>query len=491
MVYVSTRGNAPPVAAGQAIIQGLAPDGGLYVPENFPQFNRSMKEWVNLPYAELAFEILRLYLTDYSDEELRACVEKAYAYPENFDVPAIAPLTDEVYDNDLYFLELFHGRTLAFKDMALSLLPRLLTAAAKKYKTSEKTVILTATSGDTGKAALEGFAGVDGVEIIVFFPQDGVSDVQKLQMTTQEGSNVHVVGVRGNFDDTQTGVKKIFSDRALAERVKAKGIAFSSANSINVGRLLPQVAYYFYAYGQLVKNGAVSPGGGVDFTVPTGNFGNILAGYYALRMGLPIGKLICASNQNNVLYDFIRTGVYDANRPFVSTISPSMDILISSNLERLLYHVSNDPALIGKLMAELNAGGRYRFALPLARFQAAYATEAETRAALKEISGKGYVVDPHTAAAYHAYRENSAGGEGAPNVIIATASPFKFSADVLGAISAGEAAKDGGAFAQMDALARVSGLRIPRRLASLRGKEVRHRAVCEPREMTRAVEELL
>ena len=480
MNYNNTRGGAS-LTAGQAILKGLADNGGLYVPEAFPALHTDWAQWASLPYSELAFEILRLYLTDYNDNDLRTFTEKAYS-PLNFTAPLTAPLhkTDEI--PNAYFLELFHGRTLAFKDMALSLLPYLLTAAAKKYRPGVQTVILTATSGDTGKAALEAFADIDGVSISVFFPEDGVSPMQKRQMVTQEGGNVHVFGVHGNFDDAQTGVKQIFNDQDLVSRMTEAGLAFSSANSINIGRLLPQVVYYIYAYGQLVRQNVIKPGETIDFTVPTGNFGNILAGYYAAQMGLPVRKLICASNRNNVLHDFFTTGEYDLNRDFHTTISPSMDILLSSNLERLLYHASgNDPEHVQNLMDALKSQGKYQFNHATPLFESAFATEEETRAAMRDTAEKGYVTDPHTAVAYHAFRQ-SGGTEGnIPNVIISTASPYKFAADVLSAIlPAGSAAPDtADADCLLEKLARVSGTPAPDALKTLSGKKVLHTQVCE------------
>ena len=502
MKFVSTRGGAEAVTAGQAIIRGLACDGGLYVPETFPQFGERLRELADMPYPELAFEILKPFLTDYSESELRFAVENAYSYPINFSEPSIAPLKkfDDLnllnenvllnknagknHENKIFFLELFHGRTQAFKDIALSLLPHLMNAAIKRERPGMKTVILTATSGDTGKAALEAFADAENISVVVFYPEDGVSEMQKLQMATQKGSNTCVIGVRGNFDDAQNGVKKIFGDAELSKRLNENGAAFSSANSINVGRLLPQVVYYYYAYFLLAKQNETKIGEQVNFTVPTGNFGNILAGYYAMRTGLPVGKLICASNRNNVLYDFLRSGVYDARRRFESTISPSMDILISSNLERLLYHLCGDGALVARLADELKREGRYEINYEFPNFYAAFATEEETFAALSETFSKGYLADPHTAVGFHAmkkYRETS--GDETPNVIIATASPFKFAADVLKSVSHDEKINAGDPFGAMERLAELSGVKIPAPLANLRGEAVKHDTVCEVGEM--------
>ncbi len=332
--YKSTRGDKREYSASEAIIHGLADDGGLFVPDRIPETDFSIDDLCKMDYKGVAYEVMKLFLTDFSEAELKECIEKAY--DDKFDTEEIAPINEAC---GAYFLELYHGPTIAFKDMALSILPHLMTTAAKKNNVTDKIVILTATSGDTGKAALAGFADVPGTGIIVFYPKDGVSPIQKKQMVTQKGDNTRVVGVAGNFDDCQTGVKKLFSDADLNDWMKERGMRFSSANSINIGRLVPQIVYYYYAYTRLVNRKVIKTGDPVNFTVPTGNFGNILAAYYAFRMGLPTGKLICASNENKVLYDFFCTGTYDRNREFILTSSPSMDILISSNLERLIYHI--------------------------------------------------------------------------------------------------------------------------------------------------------
>jgi threonine synthase len=482
MEYISTRGNAAPVTAGGAIEKGLAADGGLYVPESVPAFGKPLEDLCALPYAELACEVLKQYLTDYDAAGLRACVNAAYAFPSKFIHPHIAPL--HRLNEKIFFLELFHGPTLAFKDMALSLLPSLMASAAERERPGTHTVVLTATSGDTGKAALEGFANAKDTSIAVFYPRDGVSDMQKLQMLTQEGDNTFVIGVNGNFDDTQTGVKNIFGDNALAVKMAENGLVFSSANSINIGRLLPQIVYYVYAYAQLRRQNAIPPGGEVDFTVPTGNFGNILAGYYAKCMGLPVRRLICASNSNNVLTQFFETGEYNANRPFHTTISPSMDILVSSNLERLLHHAAADPEYVRACMGDLNKKGRYSFKPSLPGFTAACVTEDETKAALREIWAQGYLADPHTAVAYHACRQLS--DESVPNVIVATASPYKFAADVYAAL----AGKNAETFEAMDALAQLSGVPVPAALAALGKKEIRHKTLCEKSNMRKALEDI-
>ena len=459
MRYLSTRGGEKSAAAKEAIIKGLAKDGGLYVPESIPALNIQQ----GLSYQKLAKEILRPFL-NFTEEELTACVEKAYA-PSRFSHPLIAPLVTPFKNEPVHFLELFHGPTLAFKDMALSILPHLMRASS-----DEDLTILTATSGDTGKAALEAFCNAEGASIIVFYPENGVSAMQKRQMITQEGDNVFVFGIRGNFDDAQTGVKKLFS--------KGK---FSSANSINIGRLLPQIVYYFYAYEQLKTDKEV------NFVVPTGNFGNILAGYYAKKMGLPIRKLICASNNNKILYDFFRSKTYDKNREFYCTISPSMDILVSSNLERLLFHATNGEA-VREMMERLDANGRFETQVNLPDFHGGYTSEEETRKAIFEAAGKGYIIDPHTAVAYHAgkrYIEEEK--DETPQVILSTASPFKFAEAVLEALGTKCPADE---MECVRLLSEKSGLPVPKAIAELEHKPVRHKVVCDIVEMEEVVMKL-
>ena len=355
ILYNSTRSKGNPVKASQAILKGLADDGGLFVPDHIPALDKSLEELSHMSYGQVAYEVMKLYLTDFTEEELKNCIAKAY--DSKFDTEVIAPLVEA---DGAYYLELFHGSTIAFKDMALSILPHLLSTSAKKNQIRNEIVILTATSGDTGKAALAGFADVEGTRIVVFYPKNGVSPIQEKQMVTQKGDNTYVVGIHGNFDDAQTGVKQIFGDKELAAYMNEKGFQFSSANSINIGRLVRQIVYYVYAYVKLLEEDKVQSGEKINVVVPTGNFGNILAAYYAKHMGVPINKLICASNANNVLTDFLNTGIYDRNRPFHATISPSMDILISSNLERLLYHLSgNNDAQIREWFGSLNETGRY------------------------------------------------------------------------------------------------------------------------------------
>jgi len=483
VLYKSTRSSQEPVSASVAILKGLTEDGGLFVPDHIPALDKSLKELAAMSYQEIAYEVMKLYLTDFTEEELKNCIGRAY--DEKFDTEAIAPLTEA---EGAYFLELFHGATIAFKDMALSILPHLLTASARKNHIKNEIVILTATSGDTGKAALAGFAGVEGTRIVVFYPKNGVSPIQEKQMVTQKGDNTFVVGIRGNFDDAQTGVKKIFSDRQLAARMAERGFQFSSANSINIGRLVPQIVYYVYAYARLLSEGRVEEGQRINVVVPTGNFGNILAAYYAKNMGLPIGRLICASNDNKVLYDFFRTGVYDRNREFVLTSSPSMDILISSNLERLIYRVAgDDPQQNARLMAALSGQGRYEITKQMRErlqdFYGGYATEEETAAAIRRIyESCGYVIDPHTAVAASVYgkyaRET---GDQRPAVIVSTASPFKFTRSVMNAID--HRYDNMTDFELVDELSRIAGRAVPAAIEEIRSAPVLHDNICEVDEM--------
>ena len=470
MLYHSTRGGSPAVSSARAIVDGLAPDGGLYVmsPDEIPAL-----DWAGLmalDYASLAAKVVSALLPDFSEEEAKALVEAAYT--GKFSAPRITPLRSA---GDDLFLELFHGPTSAFKDVALCLLPHLMKHSAEKCGNAEDILILTATSGDTGKAALEGFRDVDGIRILVFYPRDGVSAVQKAQMVTQAGKNVKVCAVEGNFDDAQSGVKAIFA--AMPE-------GLSSANSINIGRLVPQVVYYFSAYIDAVRLGRIRAGQKLNFAVPTGNFGDILAGYLAGCMGLPVGKLICASNANDVLTDFLRTGVYDRRRPFHKTVSPSMDILISSNLERLLYLMSGDSALVASLMAQLQREGHYQVPAELlekiqARFVGFCCDDAGTKDAIRRVwDGQGYLMDTHTAVAWSAAR--SFGKAEGPTVILSTASPYKFPAAVLSAI--GQSA-EGDEFAMMDTLEEKTGVPMPENLRGLREREVLHRDVTAPADM--------
>ena len=470
MLYQSTRGGAPAVSSARAVVDGLAPDGGLYVmaPDAIPQLD--WRAMLALDYNSIAAKVLSALLPDFNEAEAKELVSAAYA--GKFTDPRIAPLRAA---GDNLFLELFHGPTSAFKDVALCLLPHLMKRSAEKCGNRDDILILTATSGDTGKAALEGFRDVPGIRILVFYPRDGVSAVQKAQMVTQTGKNVKVCAVEGNFDDAQSGVKAIFS---------AMPQGLSSANSINIGRLVPQVSYYFSAYFDAVRLGKIRAGQKLNFSVPTGNFGDILAGYLALRMGLPVGKLICASNANNVLTDFIRTGVYDRRRPFHKTVSPSMDILISSNLERLLYLMSGDSALVASLMAQLKEDGHYQVPSDLlekiqAQFCAYCCDDAGTKAAISRVwSQSAYLCDTHTAVGWQAAQEF--GKAEGPTVVLSTASPYKFPAAVLSAIGK---ACDGDEFAMMDTLEDETGVPMPENLRGLKERPVLHRDVVAPADM--------
>ena len=488
ITYQSTRGSRNYKTAAQAVIQGIAEDKGLYVPDQVPALPLTIEEMAGKPYKEIAYEIIRAFFTDYTEEEMRACVDGAY--DSKFEAEDVVPVVEA---GGAYFLELYHGKTAAFKDMALSILPYLLTTAMKKENEDKKICILTATSGDTGKAALEGFADVPGTEIIVFFPNKGVSEVQQRQMITQEGENTHVFAIEGNFDDAQTGVKKIFNDADFAEKLAGMGCKLSSANSINIGRLVPQVAYYVYGYVKLVERGVIKAGDKINITVPTGNFGNILAAYYAGRMGIPVNKLICASNKNQVLTDFFNTGVYDINREFYLTNSPSMDILISSNLERLLYHLSgNDGEEISRLMGALETEKRYevseKIRAGMADFCGGTATVEETNAAIGAMyKDNGYLMDTHTAVAYKVYQDYvKETGDKTPTLIASTASAYKFADSAARSIGLGEEANG---FEYVKALAEATGVRVPAGLKDLENKPVRHDSVIEVAEMIKAVEE--
>ncbi len=484
-LYHSTRDESRKVTANEAILQGLAPDGGLYVPESFPRL--ALGALLPLSAHELFARVLSALLDDYSYEEMLEIVRAGYE--GRFAAKDVTPLVEA---GDLRMLELFHGPTSAFKDVALSLLPHFITRAAKRQNVTDEIRVLTATSGDTGKAALAGFADVPGTSIAVFYPLGGVSQVQRLQMVTQAGANVRVCAVRGNFDDAQTGVKRIFADAELTARLSARGVRLSSANSINLGRLAPQIAYYFKAYLDLVRAGEIAVGEKINFTVPTGNFGDILAGDYARRMGLPVGRLICASNRNNVLADFIRTGVYDRRRTFHKTASPSMDILVSSNLERCLYHMGGDAGLVRAMMGDLSEKGFFEAPASLmenmrAVFSAGWADDAAAFAAIRTLYGEtGYLMDTHTAVGRRVgsdyVRET---GDRRPMVALATASPFKFAEDVLKAVT-GEARTG---FAALDRLSAACGLAVPAPLAALRNLTEIHADVVGASEMARYVEE--
>ncbi|MBO5281668.1 MAG: threonine synthase [Lachnospiraceae bacterium] len=491
VLYNSTRSSQEPVSASVAILKGLTDDGGLFVPDHIPALDKSLKELAAMSYQQIAYEVMKLYLTDFTEAELKSCIERAY--DRKFDTEVIAPLTEA---DGAYFLELFHGSTIAFKDMALSILPHLLTTSARKNHIENEIVILTATSGDTGKAALAGFADVEGTRIVVFYPKNGVSPIQEKQMVTQKGKNTFVVGIHGNFDDAQTGVKKIFSDKQMAAEMAEHGFQFSSANSINIGRLVPQIVYYVYAYAKLLSEGRIEEGQQINVVVPTGNFGNILAAFYAKNMGLPIGKLICASNDNKVLYDFFRTGTYDRNREFVLTSSPSMDILISSNLERLIYRIAgNDPEKNAQLMAALSGQGKYEITeemkAGLQDFYGNYASEEETAAAIRRIyEDCGYVIDTHTAVAaavFGKYTQET--GDRTPTVIASTASPFKFTRSVMNAIDQKyDSMTD---FELVDELSRIANVPVPGAIEEIRNAAVLHDHICEVDEMPEMVKRFL
>lgn len=490
-MYRSTRSEGKTVTASQAILQGLAEDGGLYVPTSIPALDKSLKEIASLNYQETAYEVMKLFFADFTEEELKNCIDRAY--DDKFDVKEIAPLVEK---DGTYYLELFHGSTIAFKDMALSILPHLLTTSAKKNNITNEIVILTATSGDTGKAALAGFADVEGTSIIVFYPKNGVSRIQERQMVTQKGANTSVVGITGNFDDAQSGVKAMFNNKELAERMNSKGYQFSSANSINIGRLVPQVVYYVYAYTRLLGQGVIQEGEPVNFVVPTGNFGNILAAFYAKSMGVPVGKLICASNENKVLFDFFETGVYDKNRDFILTTSPSMDILISSNLERLIFKIAGEDAkATADMMAALASTGKYTITedmkAQMKDFIGGWASEAQCAAEIKRVYEKtGYVMDTHTAVAsavYHDYKEKT--GDTTKTVIASTASPYKFGTSVMSSIDEKYQGMDD--FALIDELSKVSKTAVPKAVEEIRSAPVLHDTVCETEDMQKTVEKIL
>lgn len=487
-MFKSTRGSENKLTAAQAIIQGIAEDKGLYVPEEIPQLPFAVEDMIGKSYQEIAYKVLGAFFDDYTDEEMQHCINGAY--DSKFEEPEIAPIVEA---GGAYFLELYHGKTAAFKDMALSILPYLLTTATRKQHEDKKICILTATSGDTGKAALEGFADVPGTEIIVFFPNQGVSQVQERQMITQEGANTHVFAINGNFDDAQTGVKKIFNDSAFAAKLAEQGCKLSSANSINIGRLVPQVAYYVYSYIKLVERGIIKNGEPMNIVVPTGNFGNILAGYYANKMGIPVNRFICASNENKVLTDFINTGVYDIRRDFYLTNSPSMDILISSNLERLLYHLSGgNGEEIRALMQQLDTEKVYkvsdRIKEGLKLFYGGYADVSMTNEAIgKMYRDNGYLMDTHTAVAYKVYEDYKVEtGDKTPTIIASTASAYKFAESVAKSIGLGE---EENGFRYVESLAAETGIRVPKGLKDLDKKEIRHTGVIDIDQMMATVEE--
>lgn len=491
VLYGSTRGNGEKITASMAILKGLAEDGGLFVPDCIPALDVSLKELLGKSYQEIAYQVMSRFLTDFTEEELKDCISKAY--DSKFDTPEIAPL---VKKGNSYYLELFHGSTIAFKDMALSILPHLLTTAAKKNGVTNEIVILTATSGDTGKAAMAGFADVPGTRIIVFYPKDGVSPVQEKQMLTQKGENTAVVGIYGNFDDAQTGVKNIFNNKEIKEKLAYSGFQFSSANSINIGRLVPQIAYYVYAYLKLMELGEIQENEKMNVVVPTGNFGNILAAYYAKEMGIPIARFICASNENKVLYDFFQTGCYDRNRDFHLTNSPSMDILISSNLERLIYKIAGNNAEKNRmLMEQLGTEGKYEITEEmkekLREFYGNYANEEETAQMIRQVYEEtGYVLDTHTAvgkAVYEKYKKETQ--DNTKTVIASTASPFKFTRSVMTAIDKKyEGMEDFQLVDELSALAKIS---VPQAIEEIRTAQIRHHRTAQVSQMAETVMEIL
>jgi len=491
VLYSSTRDGREKITASQAILKGLSADGGLFVPDHIPALSCSMRELAGKSYQETAYEVMKLFLTDFTEEELKTCISRAY--DAKFDTEVIAPLVEA---EGAFYLELFHGATIAFKDMALSILPHLMITSARKNHVENEIVILTATSGDTGKAALAGFADVAGTKIIVFYPKNGVSPIQEKQMVTQKGDNTFVVGIHGNFDDAQTGVKMLFNDKELAEEMAGCGLQFSSANSINIGRLVPQVVYYVYAYAQLLKEEKIQDGEKINVTVPTGNFGNILAAFYAKNMGVPINRLICASNENKVLYDFFQTGDYDRNREFKLTSSPSMDILISSNLERLIYRIAgSDPEKNAAMMKSLSEQGSYQITAQmreqLADFYGNFADEAETADRIRAMyENTGYVLDTHTAVASAVYGKYVSDTKDETKTVIAsTASPFKFTRSVMNAIDPKYDAM--GDFELVDELSRIGNVAVPKAIEEIRTAPVLHDHVCDKTEMKAAVKQFL
>lgn len=491
LLFSSTRNPQEKVTASQAILKGLADDGGLFVPNEIPALEVSVEELAKMSYQETAYEVMKLFLTDFTEEELKNCINRAY--DSKFDTEEIVPIVEA---DGAYYLELFHGSTIAFKDMALSILPHLLTTAAKKNQVKNEIVILTATSGDTGKAALAGFADVEGTRIVVFYPKNGVSPIQEKQMVTQKGANTFVVGIHGNFDQAQTGVKKMFSDKELAKELDAHGFQFSSANSINIGRLVPQIVYYVYAYAKLYQRGVLAKDEPMNVVVPTGNFGNILAAFYAKNMGIPIHKLICASNENKVLYDFFETGKYDRNREFILTKSPSMDILISSNLERLIYRVAgNDAAKNAELMKALITDGAYEITPQMKEalkdFYGNYTSEEEMEEVIRSLYEKtGYIIDTHTAVASGVYNKyKAATGDETKTVIASTASPFKFTRSVMDSID--KKYDSMGDFELVDELSKIGKVAVPPAIEEIRTADILHNTVCEVEQMQDTVKSFL
>jgi threonine synthase len=486
MRYISTRNKNIEVSSAEAIIQGISNDGGLFVPKKLPKI-KDLEPTFNMNYKDLAYTIMSKFFVDFEPSVLKACIDRAY--DNKFDTNIIAPIVEI---DDGFILELFHGPTFAFKDMALSILPYLLKEAVKIRAIDKEVVILTATSGDTGKAALEGFANVPGVKIVVFYPENGVSKIQKRQMITQEGDNTFVVGIKGNFDDAQSGVKKIFNDKDFVQFLYEKGYILSSANSINIGRLIPQIVYYFYGYIMLVNQGKIEKGEKINITVPTGNFGNILAAYYAKEMGLPVNKLICASNENNILSDFLNTGIYDRRRNLIITSSPSMDILISSNLERLLFHLSGeDDKLVESKMNSLSKEGFYEMDFGHKDFCGDYSTEKDVeRVICKIFKEDNYLMDPHTAVAYNVYETyKSRTKDNTKTIIASTASPFKFGNKVASSIGIEVNNKD--EFSIIEELENRTNIKAPANIKNLKDKNILHRNICNKENMKEMVQYFL
>jgi threonine synthase len=491
LMYKSTRGSSELITASEAIIKGMAEDGGLYIPVEIPKIEVPLHEIMDFSYCKLANLILKKFLTDFSNEEINECVTKGYG--DNFNLEEIVGVRKK---GDEFFLELYHGPTLAFKDMALSLLPHLLKTALIKHKITKEIVILTATSGDTGKAALEGFKNIDKTKIIVFYPEKGVSEIQKKQMITQEGDNVYVTSIEGNFDDAQSGVKEIFNDSEYKAFLYKHNYLLSSANSINIGRLIPQIVYYFYAYFSLLKKNEIGPNEKVNLAVPTGNFGNILAAYYAKKMGLPVNKFICASNENNVLTDFLKTGIYDTHREFVTTASPSMDILISSNLERLNYYLSGEnQQVISELMKKLKIEGKYEISESMKNelkdFYGGYASDEETFINIKSVYQKyNYIIDTHTAVAYSVYKKYQKDtNDVTKTIIVSTASPFKFTRSVCSNIGINTESFDD--FELTYELSKTTGLKVPSSIVNLKNKKIIYKNVCDKENMKIVINDFL
>ncbi len=490
-MYKSTRGSAKEVTSSEAILNGIAEDGGLYVPSFIPSIDFDIDELSKLDYKSLAYLVMSKFFTDFTEEELKSCINKAYDH--KFTTEEITPVKKT---GDNYFLQLYYGPTLAFKDVALSILPHLLKTSIKKQGINKNVLILTATSGDTGKAALEGFNNIDGIDIIIFYPVEGVSAIQKLQMVTHNGENTHVIAIKGNFDDAQTAVKNIFTDKAVQKTLDEKGYMFSSANSINIGRLIPQIVYYFYSYLSLYKNGEITKGEKINIAVPTGNFGDILAGYFAKNMGVPIDKLICASNENKVLYDFITTGIYNKKRDFYITNSPSMDIIVSSNLERLLYFISGkDSTKVSEFMNALTSSGEYEITPymknNLGDFYGGYASEAETNHAIKHIyDNNEEIIDTHTAVAYSVYKKyKDDTKDSTKTIILSTASPYKFPKSVMVAIDEKYSHFD--EFKLTEEMDKLSDYKIPASIKDIDKKKIVHTKVCEKSEIKDVILDLV